>query len=298
MIGRREIADPRRLFRRLEDALMTVWVSTPSFVRLCLGEQRFRESMLPSLRRFLFCGETLPPGVARGCLRRFPRAEVWNMYGPTETTVAVTAERITMAMVASDRPLPVGLPAPGLDVWVADPDDPERRLPAGTRGEIVIAGPQVASGYLRTDGPSEDGGFFWLAEGRRAYRTGDLGTLEPGGALACDGRRDRQIKLHGHRLELEEIEARLRGVPGVADGAVLVVEREGHPDHLVAAAVAQIGEAIALPDGDRALAVYVRRALAHWLPEYALPRLVRRIPALPLTANGKIDRRALREMLR
>src|SRR5262249_29211391 len=193
-IGRAELADPRRLFRRLDGAPLTTWVSTPSFARFCLAEPRFTQVMLPALRRFLFCGETLPVGVARELLARFPRAEVWNMYGPTEATVAVTAVHITATMVASERALTVGHAAPAIALWFADPDDPQRRLPHGTRGEIVIAGPQVATGYLEAAaaGPSP---FFALPDGGRAYRTGDLGSIDPDdGSIACAGRLDGQIK--------------------------------------------------------------------------------------------------------
>src|SRR5262249_2164594 len=146
-------------------------VSPPSCARFCRAEPRFAQDMLPALRRFLFCGETLPVGVARELLARFPGAEVWNMYGPTETTVAVTALRITPAMVASDRPLPVGAPAPGVDVWIADPAHPTQRLPDGRRGEIVIAGPQVCRGCLVAgDGAARDASsspFIDLGDGRR-----------------------------------------------------------------------------------------------------------------------------------
>ena len=292
-----ELVDPRRLFRRLDGGPITTWVSTPSFARFCLAEPRFAQDMLPGMRRFLFCGETLPVGVARELLARFPRAEVWNMYGPTETTVAVTAVRITDAMVASDRPLSVGQAAPGTDVWIADPADPLRRLADGDRGEIVIAGPQVAAGYLPpADAASNP--FFTLPDGRRAYRTGDLGAVDPhDGSIACGGRLDGQIKLHGYRLELEEIEAHLRAVPGVGDGAVLAIERDGRPDHLVAVVVGAPDDPSSLPAGGRPLTQLVRAALAESLPDYALPRLVRRVPALPLTSNGKVDRRALRETL-
>jgi D-alanine--poly(phosphoribitol) ligase subunit 1 len=295
-LARDELADPRRLFHRLDHAPLTVWVSTPSFARVCLAEPRFAQPMLPVLRRFVFCGETLPVGVARALQQRFPRAEIWNTYGPTETTVAVTGMRITAAMAAAGRPLPVGLPAPGLDVWIADPDDPTTRLLDGSRGEIVIAGAQLAPGYLP---PGEgSGGFVTLDDGRHAYRTGDVGVIDPGnGMLFCAGRLDRQIKLHGYRLELEEVETRLRAVPGVVDGAVLAVERDGQPDHLIAAIVGDGTGGSSLPDGARALAGFVRAALTEWLPDYALPRRVRRVDALPLTVNGKIDREALRAML-
>jgi D-alanine--poly(phosphoribitol) ligase subunit 1 len=292
-ITREEIADPRRLFRRLDGAPLTTWVSTPSFARFCLAERRFAAAMLPGLRRFLFCGETLAPTLARQLLARFPDAEVWNMYGPTEATVAVTAVRIHAALAATDGPLPVGRPAPGIDVWIADPEAPSRRIPAGRRGEIVIAGPQVVDGYLDVPAATLGGPFFTLADGRRAYRTGDVGWIDPAdGALFCAGRVDDQIKLHGYRIELQDIETHLRAVPGVADAAVVPVEREGEADHLVALVV----PTGTLPAAGRALTDHVRTALADALPDYAIPRFVRSTAALPLTAHGKLDRRALREI--
>jgi D-alanine--poly(phosphoribitol) ligase subunit 1 len=286
-----ETVDPGRLFRRLDGAPLSVWVSTPSFARLCLAEPGFAQPMLPALRRFLFCGETLPPAVAAELLARFPRAEVWNLYGPTEATVAVTAVRITAALAACGRPLPVGRAAPGTEIWIAHPDDPSRRLPDGVAGEITVAGPQVAAGYLA---PAAPGPFFVLPDGRRAYRTGDLGCIDPAdGLLYCAGRLDRQIKLRGFRIELEEIETHLRALPGVADASVLVIDRDGRPDYLIAIVVGTTAGATFLPEGGRALTAQVRTALAESLPVYALPRIVRRVPALPLTDHGKLDRHAL-----
>lgn len=298
MLDRHELADARRLFGRLDGAALTVWVSTPSFARLCLAEPRFGGRMLPTLGRFLFCGETLPVAVARELRTRFPDAEVWNLYGPTETTVAVTAVRITDAMLASGRALSVGRPAPGMEVWIAEPGDPSRRVADGARGEIVIAGPQVAPGYLRAAADDAPSPFLTLADGRRAYRTGDLGTIDPAdGTLDCAGRLDRQIKLHGYRIELEEIETLLRSVPGVGDGAVLLMERDGRPDHLLAVVVGDPAAPATLPEGGRPLTAFVRAALAESLPPYAIPRLARRVPRLPLTRNGKVDRSALRELV-
>src|SRR4030095_9543943 len=113
-------------------------------------------------------------------------------------------------------------------------------------------GAQVAPGYLPPGEGSDR--FVTLDDGRRAYRTGDVGAIDPGdGMLFCAGRLHRQIKLHGYRVELEEIETRLRAGPGVVDGAVLAVERNGQADHLIAAVVGDDTEGSPLPDNPRAL---------------------------------------------
>src|SRR6266496_3348028 len=93
-ISRDLVAKPKALYRTLGSSNVTTWVSTPSFAQMCLVEEKFGEAMLPHVRRFLFCGETLPPQTAAQLLKRFPKAEVWNMYGPTEATVATTSVRI------------------------------------------------------------------------------------------------------------------------------------------------------------------------------------------------------------
>lgn len=299
------VAAPRRLFAALAGSALTVWVSTPSFARFCLTEPTFDADLLPGLRRLLFCGETLPPTLARELLRRFPRSEVWNTYGPTEATVAVTSIRVSPEMAAGDEPLPAGRPADGLRVWVAGPD--LAALPEGVPGEIVIAGPQVAPGYLSPpagSGVAEPPPDRFVAfTGGRCYRTGDAGVLRAG-LLYCTGRLDRQVKVRGYRLELEEIETHLRRLPGVSEAAVLVVERGGFPDHLAAFVVcpgdhAPDRAAAGPAEADAAFArgQAIRAALGRTLPAYAIPRSVHLLPALPLTPNGKLDRRALEARL-
>ena len=173
-ITRREVADFKSLYRSLDASGVTAWVSTPSFAQLCLVERSFAGARLPDLRRFLFCGETLLPETAGRLLDRFPDAEVWNTYGPTEATVATTSVRITRDFVAQAGPLPIGIPRPGTSMYLLD--DAGAPPPAGERGEMIIAGPNVSPGYLgRPDLTAK--AFFDEPDGSRAYRTGDWGPL-------------------------------------------------------------------------------------------------------------------------
>src|SRR5439155_21996349 len=104
-------AAARRL--RLEASGTTIWVSTPSFARVCLTDPAFKAALMPRLRTLLFCGETLPPTVAAELLERFPEAAIWNTYGPTETTVATTSVRVTPELLARFPTVPIGTPMPG-----------------------------------------------------------------------------------------------------------------------------------------------------------------------------------------
>ena len=108
-ITQEQVAEPRRLFEALAGSGVTVWVSTPSFARMCLMQPTFASPMLPEVRKFWFCGETLAPEIAAELLRRFPRAEVWNTYGPTEATVATTSIQVTNSVLDRYNPLPVGV---------------------------------------------------------------------------------------------------------------------------------------------------------------------------------------------
>src|SRR5437899_2857433 len=137
-ISRDLVANPKMLYRALANSGATTWVSTPSFAQMCLVEEKFTQAMLPRMRRFLFCGETLAVQTAALLLERFPRAQVWNMYGPTETTVATTSVRVDHSILEKYPALPVGRAMPGTDVFVVN--EAGETLPANTRGEIVIAG--------------------------------------------------------------------------------------------------------------------------------------------------------------
>jgi D-alanine--poly(phosphoribitol) ligase subunit 1 len=288
-LTRDEIGNPKRLYAALAGAGITTWVSTPSFARLCLAEPSFTAAMLPRLRRWLFCGETLAPEIAAALLDRFPQAEVWNTYGPTEATVACTSIRIDRAVLARHNPLPIGRPMPGTRLLAVDAAG--QVVPDGARGELVIAGPNVSPGYLGRPDLTERA--FATLDGAQAYRTGDWGRWQDG-LLFWEGRLDDQVKVAGHRIELGDVEANLRALPGVRDAAALVLRRPGRPEALAAAVI---------PAGDdrpaerAALARALAERLAERLPAYMLPRKLVVLDAFPLTPNGKIDRRALAERL-
>src|SRR5437773_10792369 len=116
-ISRDLVANPKMLYRALANSGATTWVSTPSFAQMCLVEEKFTQAMLPRIRRFLFCGETLAAQTAARLLERFPQTEVWNMYGPTEATVAATSVRIDHSILEKYSALPVGCAMPGTDIF-------------------------------------------------------------------------------------------------------------------------------------------------------------------------------------
>jgi len=284
-----DIANPKRLYRMLATSGTTTWVSTPSFARMCLAEPTFAAAMLPELRRFLFCGETLPSEVAAELLERFPLAAVWNTYGPTEATVATTSVRVDHALLALHSPLPVGYAKKGTRIAILDADGTE--VPRGERGEIAIIGPNVSPGYLgRADLTARA---FFESGGERGYRTGDHGRLRDG-LLFFDGRADEQVKLHGYRIELGDVESNLRALAGVRDAVVVPVSRNGTVDFLAAFVVLNRGDEAMVADAARAL----RAELAERLPPYMLPRRIEVRDSLPMTVNGKVDRRKLEETLR
>jgi D-alanine--poly(phosphoribitol) ligase subunit 1 len=287
-ITKEHVANLKSLYEAFRVSAMTTWVSTPSFAQMCMIERGFDESMLPNLRRFLFCGETLAPETASQLLARFPQAEVWNTYGPTEATVATTSIRITADVLKKWSPLPVGAPMLGSRVVILGENG--ERVPEGERGEIVIAGRNVSPGYLgRADLTAKA---FFTYDGAHAYRTGDWGR-EREGQIFFEGRMDSQVKVNGYRIELGDLEANLRALSEIADAVVLPVEKQGRIDALAAIVVL----AVEKTGSDFEFAAKLKSRLGERLPAYMIPRKFLYVDAFPMTANGKADRRKLAELL-
>lgn len=285
-LSREVQGDMGTLLEALGQSEAEVWVSTPSFADVCLSDKKFRDALLPRLGLFLFCGETLTNRTADRLAEAFPKAEIVNTYGPTESTVAVTQVRITPEW-RQTASLPVGEEKPG--TWIFIQDGQGNDLPDGEAGEIVIAGDSVSIGYWRSPeltaqafGVREIDGRSW-----RAYRTGDTG-VKRNGQLYYQGRIDFQVKLHGYRIELGDIEKNLLKLDGVTGAAVTPVSRDGKVKSLTAFVVAERRSADEFAEGQR-----LRRELKALVPEYMVPRKFVFLDKLPMTNNGKVDRRAL-----
>ncbi|MFG1951744.1 amino acid adenylation domain-containing protein [Micromonospora sp. NPDC048830] len=270
VVPRDVAADGPRLAAHLAAAGATVVQATPATWRLLLAA-----GWRPGPDLAVWCGgEAFPPDLA-GALAA-TGAPVWNLYGPTETTVWSTVHRVT----GDENPVPLGGPVANTELLVVD--GAGRRAPIGVPGELWIGGAGVASGYWRRDELTAQR-FVAHPEtpGARVYRTGDVARWRADGSLEYLGRADFQVKVRGHRIELGEIESVLRAHPQVRDAVVVVREDTPGDQRLVAY---HVGDA----DPDE-----LRAACRDRLPEYMVPATLVQLPALPLTGNGKVDRRAL-----
>ncbi|MFE8938111.1 amino acid adenylation domain-containing protein [Streptomyces sp. NPDC007872] len=282
---------PEEFRRLLSEERVTVLNQTPSaFHQLDrVDADAPREDRL-ALRQVVFGGEALDVGALRGWFRRHgdtaPR--LVNMYGITETTVHVTYRPLTACDAEEGRGSVIGVPIPDLRLHLLDGRG--RAVPRGAVGELYVAGAGLALGYL--DRPRLTAERFpTAASGERLYRTGDLARLRADGELEYLGRIDDQVKLRGFRIELGEIEAALTAHAGVA-AAVARVAPDATGSPVLTAYVVPAPHAG--PDGADPLGVDALRAhLAERLPGYMIPGAFLTLPALPLTANGKADRRAL-----
>ncbi|MFD6416764.1 amino acid adenylation domain-containing protein [Streptomyces sp. NPDC060194] len=273
--------DPAYLAEVIRREAVTTVHFVPSMLRVYLDDPASAGET--TLRRVFASGEALPPDLVRAFFgrHRHPEVELHNLYGPTEASVDVAAWRC--APGDADGPVPIGRPVANTTLDVLD--DRLAPLPPGMVGELHIGGVQLAAGYRNREAltaerfvpdPRRPGG--------RLYRTGDLVRRRADGALEFVGRADGQVKLRGFRIELGEVEARLASHPAVRAAAVRVLD-----DRLVAYVVPSTGSD-AVP-GREVLQDFLSRSLpAHMVPATYLP-----LDALPVTANGKLDRAALPE---
>ncbi|MEV0048844.1 amino acid adenylation domain-containing protein, partial [Nocardia rhamnosiphila] len=276
--------DPSYLNRLMDREQVTTLTVVPSMLDALLDSGA---GLPESVRRVLAIGEALPVTTAQKVLTRSPGAGLFNLYGPTEAAVSVTTHTVTDADADADVvSVPIGVPQWNSRVYVLD--SRLRPVPDGVAGELYLAGAQLAVGYFGRPDLSAD---RFVADpftvGARMYRTGDLVAWNGAGELEYRGRTDFQVKIRGFRIELGEIEAALLALPGVSQTAVVAKSDSQTGDRLVGYVV---------PSGDAGVdTAGIRSELGQRLPSYMVPSVFVELEALPLNANGKLDRRALPE---
>ncbi|ELY22071.1 non-ribosomal peptide synthetase [Vreelandella titanicae] len=235
-----------------------------------------------SLRRMVCSGEALPAELQNQVFARLPHTGLYNLYGPTEAAIDVTH---WTCQDDGRNQVAIGQPIAGIRTYVLDGD--LNLAPPGVPGELYLGGVGLARGYLhRPDLTAERFVADPFAQGERLYRTGDLVRWREGGQLEYLGRLDHQVKIRGLRIELGESEAQLLSQPEVREAVVVAQEGPGG-SRLVAYVVPQDGIQLDIDS--------LREALGQRLPDYMVPGAVVTLDALPLNANGKVDRKALPE---
>lgn len=319
----------------LKNQQVNYWVSTPSFVDMILAEKTFNSQNYPDIKVFFCCGERLTKTTANKLIEAFPNAKLINTYGPTESTVAISSVEICSEHIDSQDELPVGVVKSGTEVFTRSEDgtildllneniDNEKidneKVEEGLKpkdapasqemekgfkqnddlvsqepeeiGEILIEGNTVAKGYFKM--PEKTALAFEVVKMkngqlRRLYHTGDLGYFK-NGMLYCVGRTDLQVKVHGYRMELGDIEANILLKEDVEAVCVVPKRKDGKIRSLVAY--------VASPSacGTFEDAKSIKQHLRGLLPEYMIPKKIKFVDRLPMTSNGKVNRKALEEV--
>ncbi|WP_369263197.1 amino acid adenylation domain-containing protein [Streptomyces sp. R35] len=290
-----ELAKPARFVAREE---ITHWFSVPSVITMADRTGGLAADSMPSMRWSLFGGEQLTAQQAAAWKRAASRSVVENLYGPTEVTIVTTQYRLPDRVEdwprTANGTVPIGAVFPHLESLVLD----ETGKPAGEgeEGELYVRGVQRFAGYLDE---ADNEGRFLDASGvagtppaggvpgeKDWYRTGDLVRVLADGVLVHQGRADQQVKIMGQRIETGEVEAALRAQDGIVEAAVLALPGPDGQLRLEAACT-----------GRPRTAAELRQALTATLPRYMLPQKFSHLDGLPLNVNGKLDRRALAQIL-
>ncbi|MCE5100482.1 D-alanine--poly(phosphoribitol) ligase subunit DltA [Staphylococcus cohnii] len=279
LVDKTMINKPKLLNEMLEESKINVWVSTPSFMEMCLMLPRLTEAYYSNLKEFFFCGEILANKTAELLLQRFPSAYIYNTYGPTEATVAVTSILVTEEVINQYNPLPVGLPQPGT------------KLSLTHEGELIISGKCVSEGYVKDELRSKK--VFNKLDGQKSYYTGDKAQFIDN-QWFINGRIDYQIKLNGYRMELEEIEFQLRKLEKIRDAIVVPTYKNNKVTHLNAAVILNHCDEV---KDVQTLTHDIKTELKPVLPEYMIPKKIIYMKKLPLTMNGKLDRKKIAEAI-
>ncbi len=271
-----DVYDPKRIADEVESHHVTLINATPSVVYPLDEFADDGLQRLTSLKSIVLGGEPIDRSRLTGL---GAQATIWNSYGPTECSDVVAAHRLTDE---DGSVVPLGRPIDNVKLYVLDQD--RRPVPVGVAGELFIGGDCVGAGYLNDAAMTRRKFVADPFHGSKMYASGDLARWLPDGKLEFLGRRDDQIKIRGHRLELGEIESELVRLESIAESCV-VLRRDDRHERLIAYAVADTGPT---PDAETVLTTLRSR-----LPIHAVPAAIVFLDKLPLSPHGKVDRRRL-----
>lgn len=295
IVDKETVLEPWNFFQVLRKGRVSILESVPSLMTAFL-ETVVQENAgeLKHLRWMIPTGEPLTPSLVREWYRHFHCIPLLNAYGPTEASDDVTHYRVPVLFSETQSTIPIGNPLQNLHIYILD-----RHLalcPVGIRGEICVAGVGIGKGYWQNVEKTQasfipnpfldkikDPDFAVL------YQTGDIGYFREDGSIECLGRFDYQVKIRGNRIELEEIERRLIINKNIKD-AVVVCKVNGHGDKYLCAYIVLEKNNRGMPEHRE-----LREYLSQTLPDYMIPAYFVPLDAIPVTPNGKIDRKALPE---
>jgi len=280
---------PNKLVDFIRSEELTQWFSVPSLLTYLAKFDLVRFNDFPTLRRLLWCGDVLPTPVLIYWMRRLPAVQYTNLYGPTETTIASSYYTVPRCPEDDTKRIPIGTACDGEELLVLD--EALRPTPPGVAGDLLIGGNGLSPGYWRD--PEKTREVFipnprGIEPSNRLYRTGDLAQLGDDGLVYFLGRADSQVKSRGYRIELGEVEAALHAIPTLKECAVVAARTDGFEGTTICCAYVP-GAGSDITPGT------LREELAKALPPYMLPSRWRSLGELPKNANGKIDRRQLKE---
>ena len=280
LLPRIKAKDTRAFLKILQEKKVTVLNQTPPAFNALLGEELKEEEPKLNIRFIVFGGEALKPIMLKEWKNRYPDTKLINMYGITETTVHVTYKEITDYEIDNNISN-IGRPIPTLKTYIMDKN--LKLLPIGVEGELCVAGDGVGRGYLnKIELTSEKFVSNPYNEEERLYRSGDLGRILPNGEIEYIGRKDNQVKIRGFRIEIGEIEANLLKYENIKNAVVINYNDNGN-NSLCAYVVTK--QSISITE--------IRKFLSISLPQYMIPAYFIEIDNIPMTSNGKVDKKAL-----
>ncbi|OKP93897.1 non-ribosomal peptide synthetase [Paenibacillus sp. P32E] len=270
-----QVKDPLRLKQLIHVHRITHFICVPALYQLLLEQMNTEDGA--SLRIITLAGERLAPSLIGESRRRLPGVEIVNEYGPTEASIVAAFKR----NVGEYAEIAIGRPIANMNAYILD--ERLEPVPTGITGELCLSGHGLAVGYLnRPELTAEAFIPHPFIPGERMYRTGDLAKWTEDGEICCLGRKDTQVKLRGYRIELSEIEQRLMAYPGIQAAAVLCIEEDGIPSRLAAYLQCEVVQA-----------KEIRAYMAAELPHYMQLARYYRVDRMPLSENGKTDKKAL-----